>query len=511
MVKKIIKFFYKKEKKVEEKKQTEKSVPRGIFSTDISQDLFYRKQISLSDIHERCFPVKAPVPVDKDGNAFAMDGLNAAFQLSQPNAPIALLDWYSRQGFIGYQFAAILAQHWLVDKACTTPAKDAIRKGYEITVNDGIEVSEEILDALRQADVNYRLNENMVQFVRFGRIYGIRIALFLVDSNDPKYYEKPFNIDGVKKGSYRGISQVDPYWITPELDAEASANPASIYFYEPTWWRVNAVRIHRSHLIIMKTSEVADVLKPSYFYGGVPIPQKIYERVYAAERTANEAPQLAMTKRTDVLQIDIDQALAHQGDFETKIEQWVFNRDNYGIKTIGLTEDMKQFDTSLADLDAVIMTQYQIVAAAANVPIVKLMGTSPKGFNAAGTYEEASYHEELESIQAHDLTPLLQRHHLLVIKSEIAPRFGIETFSTCIHWHALNSLTAKEEAEIKKMSADTDAVLASIGAIDGMDSRQRLISDPDSGYNGLSIEDENEEIELDFSNEVENDPEEKEI
>ena len=47
-----------------------------------------------------------------------------------------------------------------------------------------------------------------------------------------------------------------------------------------------------------------DTLKPSYNYGGIPLPQLIYERVYAAERTANEAPQLALSKRTSVLKVN---------------------------------------------------------------------------------------------------------------------------------------------------------------------------------------------------------------
>src|SRR5208283_727514 len=111
--------------------------------------------------------------------------------------------------------------------------------------------------------------------------------------------------------------------------------------------------------------------------------------------------------------------------FTARMQQFVFNRDNYGVKFVGLEDGYERLDTSLADLDAVIMTQYQLVAAIANVPAVKLLGTSPKGFNTTGEFEEANYHEELSSIQSHDLTPLIERHHLLVIHSEIAPRFNI--------------------------------------------------------------------------------------
>jgi hypothetical protein len=240
--------------------------------------------------------------------------------------------------------------------------------------------------------------------------------------------------------------------------------------------------------VVFRTEEVPDILKPVYIYGGVSIPQKIYERVYAAERTANEAPLLALTKRTDVIKTDLSQATASGPKFFARVSEWVFNRNNYGIKVIGEEEEMQQFDTSLADLDAVIMTQYQLVSAASGVPADKLIGTTPKGFNATGAYEESSYHEELESIQAHDLTPLIERHHLLLIRSEICPAFGIKPFSTSVVWKPLDAMTAKELAELNKLKADTGNVLSQSGAIDGSDERERLILDPESGYNGMIVE-----------------------
>ena len=393
--------------------------------------------------------------------------------------------WYASQTFIGYQLAAMISQHWLVSKACLMPARDAIRNGYEITVNDGTEVDPDVLDEIRKADVRYRINFNMREFVKMGRVFGIRVAMFKVESNDPDYYKNPFNPDGVTPGSYKGISQIDPYWITPQLSAEAAGNPSAIDFYEPTWWNINGKLVHRTHLIIFRTEEVPDILKPTYIYGGIPIPQKVYERVYAAERTANEAPMLALTKRTDVIKTDLGEALANEIDFTKRINFWVTTRDNYGVKILDRDDDMLQFDTSLADLDSAIMTQYQLVAAAANVPAVKLLGTSPKGFNTTGEFEEASYHEELESIQTHDLTPLLARHHLLLIRSEIAPKFGIEPFNTTVTWKSLDSMTAKELAELNKLKADTGSVLMNSGAIDGKDERTRIIADPESGYTGI--------------------------
>lgn len=426
----------------------------------------------------------------KEGQTFAQDesfsAIKAAYSLGQSGVPDGQALWYGSQGFIGYQMCAILAQHWLINKACLIPARDAVRKGFDSTVNDGSDVGPQVMDGLSKANKRYRLNQHLVEFVKMGRVFGIRIALFRIASDDPEYYVKPFNPDSITPGSYRGITQVDPYWCIPELTSATASNPAEADFYEPTYWIINNQRYHRTHLVIMRGPEVADILKPSYLYGGLSVPQMIYERVYAAERTANEAPQLALTKRATILYTDIKKALANQQKFEERLATWIQYLDNYGVKVQDHDDRIEQHDTSLADLDAVIMTQYQLVAAAANVPATKLLGTTPKGFNATGEYEAESYHEELESIQVNDMEPLVDRHQLCVIRSEIAPRFGIEPFKVDCTWRPLDSLSSMDEATVRRTNAETAKIYAvDIGAIDAQEVRANLSADEHSGFNGL--------------------------
>lgn len=463
----------------------------GIFSTDLQRNVPRSKL--LRDTIAKTFQKSADDFLVADGTMDGVDSVKATMAYNMGGMSDSQLSWYGSQGFIGYQACAMIAQHWLVSKACATPAKDAIRKGWEITVNDGTEIEPEILADLRKADSRYKLRQNLVEFVKFGRVFGIRIAMFKVESTDPEYYTKPFNLDGVIKGSYKGISQIDPYWMAPELNQPAAADPSDIDFYEPTYWRIGGLRIHKSHLIIMRGDDVPDILKPTYLYGGISVPQKIYERVYAAERTANEAPQLALTKRTNILKTDVEAALANQAAFENKMMEWAYYRDNYGIKIIGTDDEMDQKDTALGDLDVTIMTQFQLVASIANVPATKLMGTSPKGFNASGEYEEANYREELESIQTFDLTPLLNRHYDLVLRSYICPKYSIPPFEVETVFNPLDSLTEIEQSDVNLKKAQTDQALQATGAIDGSDIRERLIADPKSGYTGMSNEAETEE------------------
>lgn len=465
----------------------------SIMSQDF--DVKFNNSINLPEYEKLSFQRSHDMDLYREEGITTDDSISLKAQSNgAQTANQLLLSWYARQGFIGWNACAYIFQHWLVKKACSMPAKDAIRNGYEITINDGTVVSQEIIDSIRNYDEKFSINRNMREFITKGRVFGIRIAWFKVKSKDPDYYKMPFNIDAVEPGSYEGISQIDPYWTIPQLDTEASGDPGSIHFYDPTWWRIGNQLIHRSHLVIFRNGDMPDILKPTYIYGGIPVPQEIYEKVYNAERSGNELPLLLMTKRTDVLKTDMAQAIANPQNIINALNQYTYLRDNYGTKVIGFEDEMSRLDTTLSDADQVTMSLYQLVAAAANVPVCKLLGTTPKGFNATGEFEEANYHEELKSMQTHDLTPLLDRHHLLLIKSNISPEFSIDTFHTTISWKPLDEMTAKELAEVNNLKANTGAVLVQSGAVTPDEERMRIIQEPDSCYSGID----NQEIEGEY-------------
>lgn len=461
---------FKKQAPVEQEQQQDAAPSRaGFWTTDMGPRVPHR----LPTVPDFRLPAQVP--------GFAMDSVigqpNSPKQGLRPGIPESLMEWYATQGFIGYSACALIAQHWLVDKVCGMPGRDAIRQGYSLNTGD-----DDLSEKLRATDRRYRVDPAMCDLIRFGRVYGVRAVLFDVLSTDPEYYEKPFNIDGVVRGCYMGLRAIDPQWMTPELTGGNVIDPAAPEFMDPTFWRIGARRIHRTHLHFFVPHPVPDLLKPSYNYGGVPVPQRVYERVYAAERTANEAPQLAMTKRLNTFQAaegaDMDRVLENMNRFAEV-------RNNYGVLVHGQGESVGQFDTTLGDFDALLMTQYQLVAAAANIPATKLMGTTPKGFNATGESEEAAYREELESIQTNDLTPLLDRHYRIV-----ARHLGLDlSEGVTVQWQPLDSPTAAEFANIQKVKAETDKLYFDMGAIDNLDVRQRIREDKEGDYFNLAESD----------------------
>lgn len=438
----------------------------------------------------RAWAPKPPTPVGTgdDGDSQGWNGIKSAYAMSQPNIPDAIFQWFGTQTYIGAQACAIVAQHWLVKKICLIPARDAIRNGFEIINEVGEDaLDDKVIAEYTKYDKKFGLMRHLLNYAYNGRKFGIRVAVPIIDSPDPDFYEKPFNPDSIRPGSFKGWFMRDPYWMSPILSGEAAGDTTAPDFYEPTWWLINGKRYHRSHLCIFRTEQPDDILKPAYLYAGIPVPQAIMERVYAAERTANEAPLLAMTKRMYTLKIaDVESLMLNKDKFDNAMAFQQQGRDNYGVQIVGSDDEMSQLDTALTDLSDVIDNQYALACAAGDAPVNKIMGTAAGGLSNEGAYDESNYHESLESMQTHELTPFVRRHHLLVKLSYIVPKFGkLGQANTDVAWNPLDAPTAKELAEINELNARADLSLSQTGAISDADINERLRNDKNSGYNTI--------------------------
>ena len=435
----------------------------------------------VKQIFQRDFSLLMP---KKNGKAVAMDSQVCNCSFKGENIPDNILKFYGNQFFIGWQACALLRQNPYIDKACTIPAQDAISPDYKISyvenTDDKSENDEEKLAEMKAIsdkdfnikDVCYRANVNK-------KTFGISLVVPVVDGVD---YEKPYNIEAVKKGSYKGMTVVEPYWTAPQLDSNAVSNPMNTGFQEPTWWRMpNGKLIHKSWCIKRCNSELPDILKPTYYYGGVPLTQKIYERVYAAEKVANEAPLLALTKRMLVVDANIENLVANEEEVQKTINMAQYYRDNFSLWFKNPDDDIKQIDTSLTDFDSLVMTQYQLVACIADMPATKLLKTQPKGFNATGEYEQKDYIQSLQAIQEQDFIPILRMHYELFTKS-----FYGEAVDLAIVFNPIDTPSEKETAEVAKIWSDVDSNYIAAGVMSAEEVRDVRRSQDDSPYSALA-------------------------
>lgn len=473
--------FFKKKKEVEEVK--EESLIEHYRHKPVH---FKKPELARDDIIKSIFQrdFSMLMPKDSKGQVVAMDGAVCKCKFNGNIIPNDILEFYGSHNFIGFEACAILRQNPYIDKACTIPAQDSIASDYKISYaennKDEKKVDEKKLEEMKRiSDKEYNIKEVCYHANVNKKTFGISLVVPVVDGVD---YKKPYSIDKVKKGSYKGMVVVEPYWVSPQLDSGAVANPMNVGFQEPTWWRMpDGTVVHKSWCIKRCNSELPDILKPTYYYGGVPLTQKIYERVYAAEKVANEAPQLALTKRMLIADANIANLMANPEECQSILNLVQWCRDNFSVWFKNPDDQVSQIDTSLTDFDALVMTQYQLVASIADMPATKLLKTQPKGFNATGEYEQKDYIQSLQAIQEQDYIPILKMHYELFTKS-----FYGELIDLSIVFNPIDTPTEKETAEVAKIWSDIDSNYIASGVVSADEIRDIRRSEEGSAYSTLA-------------------------
>lgn len=403
-----------------------------------------------------CEPIKAPALYGLEG--FQQD---------------IIFTFFAKYGFIGYQACALLAQHWLIDNACTIPNEDALRPGWKTELT-GKEENADLLKKLSDIeDKKYDIAAKALKWGRNRKIFGIAIAYPVIEGVDT---EKPFNIDGVKPGSFKGIAVIDPYWCAPEFFEASVRNPLDKNYFTPDFYIFNGVRVHRSHLLIWLNDEPSDILKPSYIYGGIPLTQQIYERVYAAEKSANEAPEILLTKRATIAKsTDMDNALAQESETARKLAWMRKLLNNFGI---WLTDyDVHQLDTTLTGFTEIIDNQYKLVASVAKIPEHKLMKTNPSGgLGNKGEFSTKDYNAEVCALQESGFKPFIERIEDIILRSE----FNAKAQSNII-FNELDLTDEAERAALLTQKTQNLGTLIEKGMISPDEGRQSLIKDENSG------------------------------
>jgi phage-related protein (TIGR01555 family) len=160
-------------------------------------------------------------------------------------------------------------------------------------------------------------------------------------------------------------------------------------------------------------------------------------------------------------------------------------RDNRGLMLLDKDhEDFFQFNTPLSGVDALQAQSQEQMSSVSNIPLVKLLGTQPAGLNATSEGEIQVYYDYLAAMQEMLFRAPLEKI-IDIIQLDL---FGEIDPDIVFEFESLYGMTDVEKATVRKSDADRDAVLVSIGAVSPDEVRQRIASDPESGYDMLEGE-----------------------
>lgn len=287
----------------------------------------------------------------------------------------------------------------------------------------------------------------------------------------------------IKKGSIKRLKIVEPVWCYP---ASYNANdPLQVDWYKPQTWFVQGKEVHHSRLLTFVGRPVPDMLKPAYAFGGLSLSQMVMPCVQNWLRTRQSVSDLIKSFSVFVLKTGIQSSL--QADGEQMFERAdFFNqvRDNNGLMMIDKDEeDFLNVSTSLGSLDKLQAQSQEHICSVSGIPLVKYTGIAPSGLNASGDSEIRVFYDWIHAFQISYFSPNLKRiFHLaqMNIWGEVDPTLSFS-------YEPLWQLTEKEEAEVRKMEAETDNTLINAGVLDPAESRQRIANDKDTPYGPINV------------------------
>lgn len=410
--------------------------------------------------------------------------------LAMDNSPLGNFgaDCFFGTGFIGYPRLAELAQISEYRSVSETTANEMTRQWIEIK-SVGEEDNSETIKQIEECYERLNVRDVFRKAIETDGLFGRGQILVQIKDHDGKLANPLLLTEKtIAKGSLKALVNIEPMWTTPA--PYNAIDPTLPDFYKPKAWYVMAQEIHASRLFTLISRPVPDMLKPAYNFGGVSMTQLMMPYVERWLRTVDSVSDLLHSFSLSGIKTDMSAILSGSDDGDTNImlraELYNRLRDNRGLMLLSKDEEeFFQFNTPLSGLDALLAQSQEQMAAPSHTPLVKLLGITPSGLNASTEGEIAVYYDHIRAMQENLLRDPLDK----LLKLVQLHLFGKVNDNITFDFAPLQQMSETELSTIRKSDTDRDVAYIQAGVVSAEEVRGRLASEPDSGYNGIDVED----------------------
>lgn len=390
--------------------------------------------------------------------------------------------------FVGYGVLSGLVQNGLIRAGVEMRADEMTRKwGKLVSIGeDDNEIQDDEQDekikALEKAMKRFKIKDVFNKASSFCGYFGGCLG-FIDTGEKQENLSNPLILDPLtfRKGSFKGVQLIEPYNISPGF--YNSVNPLAKDYYKPNVWYIQGIPVHESRLLYFAENELPIMLRPAYNFFGLSLSQKVLDAVSHYTANRESASRLLQKYSLMVVKTNMEEVLS--GGFDTnlqkRIKYFVQNRDNDGCAIIDKeSEDIVVMTTSLSGVTDLVRQSMEYVAAMFNEPVTKMWGISPAGFN-TGDADLQNHYDNIESLQEKIFREPLNR----LIKVLQLNEFGSIDKSISFKFAPLSEADKAQQIANNKTEAETANMYAELGVVSPEEIRQKLIDDPDSGYNNL--------------------------
>ncbi|RIY41960.1 DUF1073 domain-containing protein [Neopusillimonas maritima] len=374
-------------------------------------------------------------------------------------------NYFVHGSLFGYkELEAAYQTDWISRQIVDIPADDMTREWRTIKCQDADEIRKEEDRLNVQSCVNEALS--------WSRLFG-GSAILPITNQD---FEKPFRPDMVKKGEVQRLLVFDRWDLIPhsintwDVLAENYLQPEFYTLYQ------GSQKIHWTHFIRFVGTKLPRRQRVLMQGWGDSALRKCLQDIKDTVSAKGGIAELMQSANVDVITREgLSEELTT--DQESKIiERYTIFDQMKSIINTALLDGDEKLDRLTLNLSGVapILDNFMVwISGAAEIPVTRLFGEAAKGLNATGEGDLKNYYDSIRSKQTSHLDRPMSVLDEIMVRSALGNMPDDYNYD----WNRLYQPNRKEEAEAKKIEAETDVILLDAGVIGRSHAMRRLESD----------------------------------
>lgn len=321
-------------------------------------------------------------------------------------------------------FTSLYRSSWIVRKIVDVFPSDMVKNWIKFNSSLDPEKISKINSAIRKTKTKEKIKEGL----RWARLYGGAAGLILIDGDED--LSEPLDYDAIMLDDYKGLLIFDRWnGIYPDIELEDDISDEE-YGY-PKYYSISLseansnlmlsynkqdlVKVHHSRIVRFNGRDLPLWERQAEMFWGESEIEIVFEELKKRDNTSANIASLIFLANIRVLKMnDLGQLL---GASTQKAQENLYKvlqaqnqlMSNMGIYVMDKDDDFGSEQYSFGGLNDIYESFMLDIAGACEMPVTKLFGREPAGFNSTGESDLTQYYDTLEEKQETYLQPIIDK------------------------------------------------------------------------------------------------------
>lgn len=312
-----------------------------------------------------------------------------------------------------YTLNILFRDNWIAKAIIEKPANEMMKNGFELQT----QLDPDKVTKIMQTWARTHTRERFLECLNWSRLYGGCLLIPMIDGQEDM--SEPLDFDTVMPDSYKGCFTVDRWCgVSPSLELVTDINDPE--FGQPEYYIVTsapmnkAIKIHHSRVIKMIGRKLPYWEEIAENYWGASELEHVYTELKKRDDTSANISFLIFLANIRVFKMkDLGQLISlgdQQGLQQVYETMQSMNRlmCNTGTFAMDSDDDFGTQQYTFTGINDVYESFMLDISGAAEIPIDKLFGRSPTGFN-SGEETLQNYYDTIQEKQETYVRPPLEK------------------------------------------------------------------------------------------------------